>query len=97
MPDVQLASRAARELRKLDPARAIDHRGRALDVRAPPQRRDAAATLTDVTVHDLYDVYPQFHIDVDSDYRHELEGDIEPFKGLLLGRFFISIGAQLDA
>jgi monovalent cation:proton antiporter-2 (CPA2) family protein len=32
----------------------------------------------------------------DSEYRHELEADIEPFKGLLLGLFFISVGAQLD-
>ena len=32
----------------------------------------------------------------DSEYRHELEGDIEPFKGLLLGVFFISVGAQID-
>jgi monovalent cation:proton antiporter-2 (CPA2) family protein len=31
-----------------------------------------------------------------SEYRHELEGDIEPFKGLLLGLFFISIGAAID-
>lgn len=31
-----------------------------------------------------------------SEYRHELEGDIEPFKGLLLGLFFISVGATLD-
>ncbi len=32
----------------------------------------------------------------DSEYRHELEGDIEPFKGLLLGLFFISVGASID-
>ncbi|MDQ3367403.1 MAG: monovalent cation:proton antiporter-2 (CPA2) family protein [Myxococcota bacterium] len=32
----------------------------------------------------------------DSEYRHELETDIEPFKGLLLGLFFISIGAQIN-
>ncbi len=32
----------------------------------------------------------------DSEYRHELEGDIEPFKGLLLGLFFISVGAEID-
>ena len=32
----------------------------------------------------------------DSEYRHELESDIEPFKGLLLGVFFISIGASLN-
>ncbi|MBX2889822.1 MAG: monovalent cation:proton antiporter-2 (CPA2) family protein [Saprospiraceae bacterium] len=31
-----------------------------------------------------------------SEYRHELESDIEPFKGLLLGTFFISIGASIN-
>lgn len=32
----------------------------------------------------------------DSDYRHQLERDIEPFKALLLGLFFISVGMSLD-
>lgn len=32
----------------------------------------------------------------DSEYRHELESDIEPFKGLLLGLFFITVGAGID-
>jgi Kef-type K+ transport system membrane component KefB/voltage-gated potassium channel Kch len=32
----------------------------------------------------------------DNEYRHELETDIEPFKGLLLGLFFISVGASID-
>ncbi|UCH50200.1 MAG: cation:proton antiporter [Betaproteobacteria bacterium] len=32
----------------------------------------------------------------DSEYRHELEADIEPFKGLLLGLFFISVGMAVD-
>jgi monovalent cation:proton antiporter-2 (CPA2) family protein len=31
-----------------------------------------------------------------SEYRHALEADIDPFKGLLLGVFFIAIGASLD-
>jgi monovalent cation:proton antiporter-2 (CPA2) family protein len=31
-----------------------------------------------------------------SEYRHELEADIEPFKGLLLGLFFITVGAEID-
>ncbi|MEM6916410.1 MAG: monovalent cation:proton antiporter-2 (CPA2) family protein [Verrucomicrobiota bacterium] len=31
-----------------------------------------------------------------SEYRHELESDIEPFKGILLGVFFISVGASID-
>ena len=32
----------------------------------------------------------------DSEYRHQLEADIEPFKGLLLGLFFITVGAGID-
>jgi glutathione-regulated potassium-efflux system ancillary protein KefC/glutathione-regulated potassium-efflux system protein KefB len=32
----------------------------------------------------------------DSEYRHELEADIEPFKGLLLGLFFIAVGMSMN-
>jgi glutathione-regulated potassium-efflux system ancillary protein KefC/glutathione-regulated potassium-efflux system protein KefB len=32
----------------------------------------------------------------ESEFRRELETDIEPFRGLLLGLFFISVGASLD-
>jgi len=32
----------------------------------------------------------------DSEYRHEIEAQIEPFRGLLLGLFFVSIGMSLD-
>ncbi|WP_167609417.1 monovalent cation:proton antiporter-2 (CPA2) family protein [Maribellus sediminis] len=32
----------------------------------------------------------------DSEYRHELETTIDPFKGLLLGLFFISVGASIN-
>ena len=31
-----------------------------------------------------------------TEFRHELESDIEPFKGLLLGLFFIAVGASID-
>ncbi|WP_371054550.1 monovalent cation:proton antiporter-2 (CPA2) family protein [Rhodosalinus sp. K401] len=31
-----------------------------------------------------------------SEFRHELESDIEPFKGLLLGLFFITVGAGIN-
>ncbi len=31
-----------------------------------------------------------------SEYKHELEADIEPFKGLLLGLFFITVGAGIN-
>lgn len=31
-----------------------------------------------------------------SEFRHELEGDLEPFKGLLLGLFFIGVGATIN-
>ncbi len=32
----------------------------------------------------------------DSEYRHELEADIEPFKGLLLGLFFMAVGMSVN-
>lgn len=32
----------------------------------------------------------------ENEFRHELEADIEPFKGLLLGLFFITVGASID-
>lgn len=31
-----------------------------------------------------------------SEYRHELESDLQPFKGLLLGLFFIGVGASIN-
>ena len=31
-----------------------------------------------------------------SEFRHELESDLQPFKGLLLGLFFITVGAGID-
>jgi glutathione-regulated potassium-efflux system protein KefB len=33
----------------------------------------------------------------ESHFRHQLEADIEPFRGLLLGLFFMSVGMGLDA
>jgi glutathione-regulated potassium-efflux system protein KefB len=32
----------------------------------------------------------------DSPYRHELEADIDPFRSILLGLFFVSVGMMLD-
>ena len=32
----------------------------------------------------------------ETEYRHEIEVDIEPFKGLMLGLFFISVGMGID-
>ncbi|WP_237068172.1 monovalent cation:proton antiporter-2 (CPA2) family protein [Microbulbifer guangxiensis] len=32
----------------------------------------------------------------ESEFRHELEADIQPFKGLLLGLFFIAVGASVN-
>jgi len=31
-----------------------------------------------------------------SEFRHELESDLEPFKGILLGMFFLGVGAGID-
>ncbi|PSC04621.1 potassium transporter TrkA [Alsobacter soli] len=33
----------------------------------------------------------------ESNFRHQLEADIEPFRGLLLGLFFMSVGMGMDA
>jgi CPA2 family monovalent cation:H+ antiporter-2 len=32
----------------------------------------------------------------ETEYRHEIEHKVEPFKGLLLGLFFVSVGVSLD-
>ena len=32
----------------------------------------------------------------DSEYRHQLESDLEPFKGLLMGLFFMAVGMSAD-
>src|ERR1700733_4268579 len=32
----------------------------------------------------------------ESNYRHELEADIEPFRGLLLALFFMGVGMSID-
>jgi len=32
----------------------------------------------------------------DSEYRHQLESDVQPFKGLLLGLFFMAVGMSVD-
>ena len=32
----------------------------------------------------------------ESTYRHQLEADMEPFRGILLGLFFLSVGMALD-
>ena len=45
------------------------------------------------------DVARRFHgrrLLSDSEYRHELQADIEPFEGLLLGFFFISVGMSAN-
>ena len=32
----------------------------------------------------------------ESPYRHEIESDVEPFRSILLGLFFLSVGMMLD-
>lgn len=32
----------------------------------------------------------------ESDFRHQLEADIEPFRGLLMGLFFLAVGLSID-
>ena len=32
----------------------------------------------------------------ESTFRHQLEADVEPFRGILLGLFFMAVGMSLD-
>ena len=32
----------------------------------------------------------------ESSFRHQLEADVEPFRGILLGLFFLAVGMSLD-
>jgi monovalent cation:proton antiporter-2 (CPA2) family protein len=56
----------------------------------------AAALMTAVGLSPALGTFLAGVVLAGSEYRHELETDIEPFKGLLLGLFFIAVGASID-
>ncbi len=55
-----------------------------------------AALMTKVGLSPALGAFVAGVVLANSEYRHELESDIEPFKGLLLGLFFIAVGASID-
>lgn len=55
-----------------------------------------AALMTQVGLSPALGAFLAGVVLANSEYRHELESDIEPFKGLLLGLFFIAVGASID-
>lgn len=55
-----------------------------------------AALMTQVGLSPALGAFLAGVVLANSEYRHELESDIEPFKGLLLGLFFIAIGASIQ-
>ncbi len=55
-----------------------------------------AALMTKVGLSPALGAFLAGVVLANSEYRHELESDIEPFKGLLLGLFFIAVGASID-
>ncbi len=55
-----------------------------------------AALMTKVGVSPALGAFLAGVVLARSEYRHELESVIEPFKGLLLGLFFIAVGAAID-
>ncbi len=55
-----------------------------------------AALMTEVGLSPALGAFLAGVVLANSEYRHELESDIEPFKGLLLGLFFIAVGASID-
>lgn len=55
-----------------------------------------AALMTQVGLSPALGAFLAGVVLANSEYRHEMESDIDPFKGLLLGLFFISVGASID-
>jgi monovalent cation:proton antiporter-2 (CPA2) family protein len=56
----------------------------------------AAALMTYVGLSSALGAFLAGVLLAESSYRHELEADLEPFRGLLLGLFFISVGMTVD-
>ncbi|MFO0735949.1 MAG: monovalent cation:proton antiporter-2 (CPA2) family protein [Labilithrix sp.] len=56
----------------------------------------AAALMTWVGLSSALGAFLAGIMLAESSYRHELEADIEPFRGLLLGLFFVSVGMSVD-
>jgi predicted Kef-type K+ transport protein len=75
-----------------------------LPLLALPELQAAAANLVDTAaqheelslVADLPAWAAAIVVLASSEFRHQLEADIEPFKGLLLGLFFITVGAAIN-
>lgn len=55
-----------------------------------------AALMTSVGLSPALGTFLAGVILANSSFRHELESDIEPFKGLLLGLFFMTVGASIN-
>ena len=55
-----------------------------------------AALMTQVGLSPALGAFLAGVVLANSEYKHELESDIDPFKGLLLGLFFIAVGASID-
>ncbi|MCW8125419.1 monovalent cation:proton antiporter-2 (CPA2) family protein [Microbulbifer halophilus] len=56
----------------------------------------SAAAMTALDLSPALGTFLAGVILAESEFRHELEADIQPFKGLLLGLFFIAVGANLN-
>jgi CPA2 family monovalent cation:H+ antiporter-2/glutathione-regulated potassium-efflux system protein KefB len=56
----------------------------------------AALTMAGVGLSQAMGAFLAGVLLADSEYRHQLEADIEPFRGLLLGLFFIAVGMSVD-
>jgi monovalent cation:H+ antiporter-2, CPA2 family len=56
----------------------------------------AAVLMTSVGISPALGTFVAGVVLADNEYRHEIEHNIEPFKGLLLGLFFIAVGASID-
>jgi monovalent cation:proton antiporter-2 (CPA2) family protein len=74
------------------PGRARDVRRRALFI----VMASAAALMQALGLSTALGAFVAGVMLADSPYRHELEADVEPFRSILLGLFFMSVGMMLD-
>ena len=84
----------ALEMRNLPTAEVRRRTGEALEMVRAPYREVLAAAMAGLSM--ALGAFIAGLLLAETEYRHEVEVTIAPFKGLLLGLFFVSVGMLVD-
>ena len=79
------------------PPAGLDRRARGDDGRRAARRARRAVAMQFAGMSMALGAFLAGLLLAESNFRHQLEADIEPFRGLLLGLFFMSVGMGMDA